>query len=264
MIYKGTRRAKRFTKDGRNITMLIKGGRQAYPCIGKLKIGQLEYRITDDGLEKWFEVGFALDSIWTGNATTGWTDAAGFVKLDLERSENLTAWATGEFVNCAGSPALVGTAYAYWARSHFPVDSEEKIGVLTCESNGGDARNNPFTSITINNIVQTLPHYPYTMPTDAAQLQADLRAAGWTGATVVATSATVWTITISTVHQTDYSTTSRVAWPVYYVADMYGALTTAVNGRDFTGEFVNEAGVRTAVPKQFARLRISQGPNFQP
>jgi hypothetical protein len=134
--------------------------------------------------------------------------------------------------------------------------------VESTAGSGADVRNNPFTSLVINNVTRALGGFPYTMPGDAARMQADMRANGLTGATCVATAATTWRIDIPNVNYTQYSTVNKVGWPGYLVADMFGALTSTVDGRGFTGQFVNTAGVRTALTKQFGRFGLSLGSRY--
>lgn len=231
----------------------------------------LVYRLVNDGAEIWWEVGFlAPSNDLLGDAANGWTDAGGFLHLRFHRSENLTSW-DNEFIPAPGTPvAMGGGDYMYYARSRFPQNSVVKSGQIRLSSGsydglpgsiGSDSRNNPFTAMTIGGVVQALGGFPYTMPGDAARMQADLRARGWSTATVTASSDTVWEIIVPGVSLTSYSQASRVSWPQYLVADMFGVVNTPVNGGDLAGEYVNAAGVRTAVLKQFARLGISNGPN---
>lgn len=262
-LYKGTRRVKGLKHQGRNCRLILKEGRQVWPCRKPLSLGSLEYRIVNDAGEKWFEVGFPSAELLEGNASAGWQDERGYCILELEQSETLTAWAKGKFVDI-GSPQAIPGGFQYWARCIHPVDSTIKTGQMKATAPAtGDSRNGPFTALTIGGVIQSLA-FPYTMPTDAARLQADLRAAGWDGATVTASSFYDWEIVIPDAYYNGASIVTKVFWPVYYVADMYGALTTAIDGKSFSGEFVNEAGVRTAVPKQFARMAIKRGPRILP
>jgi hypothetical protein len=265
-LYKGNRRVKRFKANGRNVRFLMKEGRQVWPCRKALSMGSLEYRITNDGGEKWFEVAWQSLEVLTGSAAAGWQDARGYIKLDLEQSENLTQWNRAKFVDALGSPETVGDgSFKYWARCIHPVDSTIKTGRMRAAGpSTGDPRNGPFTALTVGGVIQTLPHFPYTMPTDAALLQADLRAAGWVGATVTATNFYDWEIIIPDVYYNGASIVTKVFWPVYYVADIFGALDSPVDGVSFSGEFVNEAGIRTALPKQFARIAATRGPRVLP
>lgn len=56
--------------------------------------------------------------------------------------------------------------------------------VLVCDRYGKS-----ITGITLFRSAVSLPNYPYAMPSQASALQTDLRAAGYTGATVSSTSA---------------------------------------------------------------------------
>jgi len=218
----------------------------------------LAVRITDDGFQKWFEVGFIGDELLTGCAATGWSGPGGEVIIELERSDDLAVWSTGHFIDCAGSPAhnTDGT-WSYWSRSIYPNDSQMKTGKLVAKATGSeDVRNQPFTSLVINNEVQDLHHYPYQMPEDALQLQLDLQDR-WPGATVEASSWDVWRIEVPGVEFSFYNSTSKVFWPVWSTYDLFGNLIT-VTGKSFTGEYLNSSGVRTALPHQFARLLARQ------
>lgn len=124
-----------------------------------------------------------------------------------------------------------------------------------------DTRNNPFTALTILGVVRALGGFPYTMPGDAARMQTDLTAI-FPGATVEASSNVVWRIRIPDITFSAYHQMNKVFWPGYYIADIFGGLTVLVDGATFDGGFVNAAGVRTSVKKQFARLGISAGPNY--
>lgn len=269
-LYRGDRRIKRPIVNGQPARFLMHRGRQVWPCRKPIRPPTLKYRIVEDADEKWFEVGFDSLEELDGSAATGWTDPRGYCDMRLERSENLVTWYEEEFTDCADSGTPNGDgSWKYWARSIFPVDSKVKTGQIWCQSptadfNSYDTRNNPFTSIKINNVTQSLPNYPYTMPTDAATLQSDLRAAGWTGATVVASSDVNWRIDIPDVPYDAWSSTSKVFWPGYYVADMFGGMTILVDGYGFSGQFVNSVGVRTAVLRQFARMAVRRGPRVLP
>ena len=124
------------------------------------------------------------------------------------------------------------------------------------DAGGGshDPRMNPFIALPVGGVVQDLPNFPYTMPEDAAQMQTDLRALGWAGATVSATSDVRWQIVIPEVSLTAYVTDTSVYWPDFLVPDMYGNLTNHSSHWAFTGAFVNSANVRTRNSRQFARL----------
>ncbi|MEI6674947.1 MAG: hypothetical protein WCO57_07195 [Verrucomicrobiota bacterium] len=147
--------------------------------------------------------------------------------------------------------------YEYAARLIYPRDAKVKTAALTAGfASGGDTRNNPFTAITIADTVQSLPNFPYTMPGGAAQLQTDLRAAGWTGATVTASSATVWSIVIPNVSLTDWSMLNKVYWASYAFTDALGNASTS-DGQPFSGTYVDSNNVPIKT-KQFVRLGVAK------
>ncbi len=215
-------------------------------------------RITEEngpnGMERWFEAGFDSAEILTGSAEVGW--AGENITYSPLWSEDLTTWITGRFIDCAGSPEDNGDGtWRYWCRSVYPANSETSTGQLWAENIGGDVRNNPFTSLVIEGIIQALPNFPYTMPDDAAQMQADLRAAGWTGATVESVTGPDWRIEIPNVEGGSFFAVNRVYWPGYYISTPFGA--QLVDGMSFSGEYVNAADVRTKLPNQFFRLAVT-------
>ncbi len=222
----------------------------------------LEWRTVEDGGEKWFEVGFLSPFPLSGDAANGWIDPSGQTFLRFARSEDLVSW-DHDFIAAPDTPEDAGGGdWRYWARLKYPVDSEIKTGQLVVTSDPSeDARNAPFTALVINGVAQSLAHFPYTMPGHAAQMQTDLRAVGWTGATVVSSSASVWRIEIPDVDYTTYSSVNYIYWPMYLVPDSYGNIINPVDGRGFSGTFVNALGVRTSLTRQFARLEMSAGPN---
>lgn len=232
-------------------------------------------RVVTASGEKWFEFGFRLTADLLGDASIGWTDADGFFLIEPEWSRDLINWTGGKFVP---APVPVVTLPSgqkqYWSRAINPVDSSLKSGQLTLASGvsdgsggviTGDVRNNPFTALTVVGAVVPLSGFPYTMPTDAARLTADLQAF-YPGSQVIATSSTVWQITIPGVNMTAYTQTNKISWPQYFVADMYGTLNTPVNGVFFADSFVDPAG-NSIETKGFARLKITHGnlyPNYFP
>lgn len=245
--------------------MLINGGKIVWartpstPAMPSL----LGTRITEEdvgsGAEKWFEVGFPVRSTddMAGNSEAGWTTLNGCFGLAMWWSDNLADWAIGKFTSIGITTETIdGVACSvYWSRSIYPVDSSIKYGQIAAR-NSGNARNNPLTSLVINGVIQNLLHYPYIMPGGAAQMQADIRAAGWAGATVTAATALDWEITIPSVDLSGYGVNASVSWPIWYSYDPMGN-PVSVSIQSFAGEFINSVGVRTAVPKQFARLGIT-------
>lgn len=244
----------------------LNGGLDAWGHRGHIGLDEyaasLMHRIVEEvgpnGAEKWFEVGFISPTLLAGDASVGWVNSDCRGRVWLEWSEDLVNWDTRKMVDCARTAIPDGEGnYEYWARSSLPQDSQISIGQLLVGDTNGDARNTPITALTILDVAQTLPNFPYTMPADSAQLQTDLRAAGWAGATVTATAATTWTIAIPNVAFTAYYQQTKAFWPGYYVADMFGSLTILVDGISFDGQFVNSVGTRTKLKKQFVRMGVS-------
>jgi hypothetical protein len=215
--------------------------------------------VVTDGDWKWLEVGFTSPEILFGNASIGWHHALSRCRVWLERSDTLAvgSFATTGFIDAPGYPIPVLGGYAYAARLIYPVDAKVKNAALAVGyTSGGDTRNNPFTAITIADTVQSLPSFPYTMPTHAAQLQTDLRAAGWAGATVTATSNIIWSITIPNVPLTDWVMLNKIHWAEYAYTDNLG--NAAVNdGISFAGTYVDSNNV-VIKPKQFVRLGVAK------
>lgn len=223
----------------------------------------LLYRIVTDSAEQRWEVGFDSPTLLDGNAVDGWTDATGNLRVRLYRSEDLVTW-DNDWVACPTSPETTDDGYRYWARARFPQESVVKTGALTVNNDGGDTRNNGFTSLVIAGVAQDLANFPYDMTVagKSAQLQTDLRALGWTGAICSGTTALDWVISIPTVNYTSYAQTSFVGFPGYDVEDPLGG-TSTISQISFSGNYVNNSGVRTAVRKQFARAAVEPGPNYR-
>jgi hypothetical protein len=212
-----------------------------------------------DGAEKWFEFGFIWPCLLSGDAARGWVDDIARVRVWVEWSEDLTNWRTAMFSSLPGSPQEVEGGWEYWMRSALPVDSAEKRAAIVASSTAarGYWRNNPFTAFIVASVPQLLPNFPYEMPGDAAQLQADLRAEGWSGATVTASSDVDWSISIPDVYYGEFGTFSRVEWPIYASgSDPFGNPLYSSN-QSLTGAWLNNSGTRTFVPKQFARIGIA-------
>jgi len=150
---------------------------------------QTETRFADVTDALWIEFGFTAGEALVGNAATGWTDAAGEISWQLQTSEDLVTWAEDEMIDCAvtGIDNLDGT-FTYWSRRTTPLYWKTTVIDLTAAT---DRYGKSITGITLFGAAVSLPNYPYAMPADAATLQTDLRAAGYTGATVTTSSAAI-------------------------------------------------------------------------
>lgn len=240
--------------------------------------GMTKSRIVEDAGKKHFEFGFTVDMSdmggpLTGNAGAGWTDSGNYLKIEPQWSLDLVNWQMGKFYP-APVPVvtLPNNVYEFWGRAVNVQDAAVKNGSIRVSSGYPqqladmgvpDARNNPITGITIAGEVQPLLGVSYTMPGDAPALQSRLRALGWTGATVEASSATVWRIIIPTVNFTAYSQTSKVFWPSYLVPDIFGNLTNTIDGYGFAGALFDSLG-NEIFTRAFARLKISAGTRYDP
>jgi hypothetical protein len=145
-------------------------------------------RRVSDSAGEWFEFGFTAPEELTGNAATGWTNAAGEISWEIEASETLTTWAEDEMVDAAvtGIEHVNGTV-TYWSRWTVPRLWKYVMIDVTA---GSDRYGKSITAISLFQTEVSLPNYPYAMPSQAAALQTDLRAAGYTGALVTTTSGT--------------------------------------------------------------------------
>lgn len=254
---------------GQEIEFAFGMGTQLLPKAPLRIWGLCQTRVVAASGEKWFEFGFRISAELTGDASSGWNDADGYFCIEPEWSRDLINWEVGKFVP---APVPVVTLPSgqkqYWSRAIRPVDSAIKTGQIRANSGtfaavgnagntSGDVRNNPFTALTVAGTVKALGGFPYTMPGDAARMTADMQAF-FPGSSVVATSAVNWQITIPGVNFQAYNAISKIYWPSYMIADMYGSLNTPFNGIDLAGEFVDPAG-NSIETKGFARLKITNG-----
>lgn len=148
-----------------------------------------ETRVVEATEAEWCEFGFVAGEELTGNAADGWVDAAGEVSWKIQSSVDLVNWSETEMADAAvtGIDNLDGT-FSYWARRAVPLVWNDIMIDLTI---GSDRYGKSITDLTLFQTAISLPNYPYAMPSEAAALQADLRAAGYTGATVTSSSASL-------------------------------------------------------------------------
>lgn len=253
---------------GQEVEMLFGKGTQVFPNLPVPIWSCTMCRVVEESGKRWFEFGFRIDTQLTGHPATGWLDAGNYIRLEPQWSPDLVNWSMGKFLPAPVPVVEVEPGiWEYWSRALNPAASAVRFGEIMTGSGidgwSSDVRNNPFISVVIAGVVQALPNYPYTMPTDAAQLQADLIAAGWTGSVVQATDDTHWSVTIPDVDYSAFQQESRIFWPPYLVPDMYGNLVNTVQSSIFVGGMVDESGV-TIHDKAFARLKLSAGPRYDP
>lgn len=172
---------------GNEADFIFGRGTQIFPNAAIPLYGTTDTRIVVDTLAEWFEFGFRIDTELAGNSAAGWTDSGNYLKIEAQQSEDLVSWNMGKFLPCSVPAIHLGDGvWEYWGRSTVPlvwnsvmVDME-----LVCDRYGKS-----ITDISLFRSTISLPNYPYAMPSQAATLQVDLRAAGYTGATVTSTSA---------------------------------------------------------------------------
>lgn len=242
------------------VPLLLSAGSLLYAIHHKIDLsGCLLTRQVTTSSDVWFEVGVPVlaSTPLAGNASAGWTCLNDFFRLEVWWSENLSSWSLGSFASSGEPEARViegVDCLVYWARSIYSIRSNVRTGNLWCASGvGEDVRNAPFTALTLNNVVQNFGG-PYTMPADAGALQAKLRLLGFSSATVSASSATVWRIDIPAVEFTLAGSKNKIYWPAYAVTDPVFGFALSVDGRDFSGTYVNASGVRCHLDKQFVRV----------
>ncbi len=147
----------------------------------------LLFRTVEDSISKFMEVGFySPTNLLTGNAATGWLDPGGHLRFRIANSMDLETWAH-DLIDSPSTPEDGGDGdWIYWSRAVVPLYWRTIMVDLTATS----ARSGKsITGISVMLAAVSLPNFPYAMPAAAATLQTDLRAAGYTGATVTSTSA---------------------------------------------------------------------------
>lgn len=172
---------------GDNIEFAFGHGQQILPGIPTPIYGVMECRTPTDVTGHWMEVGFRIGTELTGNSAAGWSDAGNYFRLDMEYSTDLKTWALAKF-EPAPTPVVNngdGT-WTYWSRCVVPLVWADVVIDFRSTSN---RYGKSITSVELFGSHISLPRYPYAMPSQAALLQTDLRAAGYTGALVTSTAA---------------------------------------------------------------------------
>jgi len=184
MLKRGTRTCTRIYRGATQKRLLVRGSRAVFRD-PEYALPALDHEIVDDAKGRWFEVSFIAPELLTGSAEGGWTWANGQHALDLvlESSADLVTWEMDGFEDAAGSPATVTGGERYTARAVIPVYWETTMIDLDLET---DRAGKDLVGLTVFGSPVSLS-FPYALPADAADLQADLRGAGYTDATVTVT-----------------------------------------------------------------------------
>lgn len=162
-------------------------GTQILPTLGAEIFGRTEARMQLDDAGDWFEIGFKMDHLLTGNAAAGFTDAGNYFRIHLEQSLDLATWSASQFFP-APVPVIdhLDGTWTYWSRAAIP----RLWKYVTIDETATTSRyGKSITAIHFFGAHLALANYPYAMPAAAAALQADLRTLGFAGATVTSTSA---------------------------------------------------------------------------
>jgi len=229
--------------DGQEAEFVFGKGTQLLPSLGAEIYGRTSVRMVSDDAGAWFEVGFRMDHLLSGNAATGFTDQGNYFRIELEQSFDLVNWAMGQF-----SPPPVpivdngdGT-WTYWSRAAVPRLWKFVTIDLTLVAN---RHSKSITSLRLFGANVSLPNYPYVMPAAAATLQADLIAAGYAGALVSSVSKPM-TVTV-----TNFVNDGTANMPV----TLSGSDVTMV--KTTTGANISRPGYPYAMPSQVTNLQAA-------
>lgn len=176
--------------SGEESEFIFGAGQQILPAVPVPIYGTTQSRTVRDTGGFWFEFGFRVDTALTGNAAAGFADAGNYVALSIEHSLDLQTWSLGKFLPAPVDPVIDNEdgTYTYWSRCIEPITwANVMVDFRSASTRYGKS----ITSISIFNEHVVLPRYPYAMPSQAALLQADLRSAGYDGALVTSTPASI-------------------------------------------------------------------------
>jgi hypothetical protein len=248
MIKKGTRYPHRLARNGADLQLLFRGARPIWVSQATARTAKkawldehvfLTASTTADSTARWFDLEIVMPDDFTGSPEDGWTN--GTIELGLIYTLDLTNRQVVDWITTPGSSVedLGDGGKRHYARCTVPVQWLQTLVdfTLTCDRQGKS-----ITSISLLRSAVSLSGFPYAMPADASRLQTDLRAAGFTGATVTSTSAAV------TVSVRNYTATSAHV----LTATMSGSNVTAM--AEF-GTSITLSGFPYAMPSQRASLQ---------
>jgi hypothetical protein len=191
MIRVGNRTPQGLRRGTRRVDVLMKDDRILYaaPAVTQAYAKQwVDANVTTlanttlDSVARWFDVEIVLPDTFVGSPETGWSHEA--MHLQLEWARDLQTWLSDGWITTPGTTpeTLSGGKKKWFARyDATPVFWRSTLIDVTIQS---DLHAKSITSLTSFLTPQSLPNFPYAMPSQAAVLQADLRAAGFTDATV--------------------------------------------------------------------------------
>lgn len=175
--------------QGEMVPFMLRGGKIVH-AKNMIDLPQLSMRLTEDIEGKWMEVGFLSAVALTGTPATGWVDVGNYVAMQLQNSLDLVNWSVGNWIPAPTNPVIdnLDGTFWYWSRSTVP---QYWKNLLIDNRIGSNRYGKSISNIKIANVTVSLPGYPYAMPSQAATLQAALRTAGYTGATVTTSAADI-------------------------------------------------------------------------
>lgn len=201
MIRKGSRHPRKIHKGSRKVHWMTKGDRTIYMSPEAVKAvtkqwlddnAILKEVIEEDADGRWFELEIILPDTFDGNAVDGWVGVMVFgrplIRVGLFWSGDLATWADSGWIDAPGkTPETLGDGRIKWF-ARYEVSALIRNGAtidhrMTCARYGKS-----ITELKLFGSTLSLPNYPYAMPGDASQLETDLIAEGFTGATVSSTS----------------------------------------------------------------------------
>lgn len=186
--------------QGVMVPFLLRGGKIVHSQ-KTISLPQTLIRMVSDIEGNWMEFGFLSTVELEGNPSDGWVDPGQYAAIRMQTSMDMFNWSEGGWIPAPSGGVIdnLDGTFWYWSRSIVP---QHWKSLLIDNRIGSDRYNKSISNIKISNTTVGLPSYPYSLPSQAAALQADLRAAGYAGA-LVTSSAADMTVSIINHHWTD-------------------------------------------------------------
>jgi hypothetical protein len=237
--------------NGAMVPYVIRGGKIVH-AKNPIPLDECAFRLVADAEGEWFEFGFLSAHDLDGNATDGFTDPANYIRLVPQVSHDLINWTDNAFIPCPTGAVvdnLDGTFW-YWCRSTWAKWQKNAILDFDLRSTRGKKS---ITALSLLGANISLPNFPYDVDTEMPQLQADLRAAGYTDA-VASYSAAAYTVEIMR-HYLQYDTNGVAFYQPERLPVTYdGETVTEVRTHD-TNTLISLPSYPYALPAQAAQLQ---------
>jgi hypothetical protein len=221
----------------------------------------------DDGTQKWFRFKVRLNPDMTGNATDGWTDPGGSLRVEIQQSLDLQTWNMGQVRSVTGATPETESdgTISYLCESTVPFDWRQKMVDMVIRQQPhwfyvDYQRDRDITELRLDGATIPLPNYPYSIPSDISALTADLASAGYPGCSVDYDPDT-WALTIPDILVSDYTVDAMAAIdpPQEYInsfqqTDYYYGWTARMENVRIGSGFSNGY---TRPKRQFFRAKVS-------